>query len=103
MRGGRNPFLRLYALLVYVVLFAPIVVLILFSFNDSRAQLRLARVHAATGTRSCSATREVLDALLVTLQVAVDLGGRDDDPRDAAGPGPGAAAAVAGPPGRPTR
>ena len=35
MHGGRNPLLRLYALLVYGVLFAPIVVLILFSFNDS--------------------------------------------------------------------
>jgi hypothetical protein len=36
MRGGRNPLLRLYAWLVYAVLFAPIVVLILFSFNDSK-------------------------------------------------------------------
>jgi ABC-type spermidine/putrescine transport system permease subunit II len=36
MRGGRNPWLKAYAGIVYVLLFAPIVVLILFSFNDSR-------------------------------------------------------------------
>jgi spermidine/putrescine transport system permease protein len=36
MRGGRNPWLKAYAGLVYAVLFAPIVVLILFSFNDSK-------------------------------------------------------------------
>lgn len=36
MNSGRNPLLRAYAGLVYVVLFAPIVVLILFSFNDSK-------------------------------------------------------------------
>jgi spermidine/putrescine transport system permease protein len=36
MRRAQNPWLRAYAGVVYAVLFAPIVVLILFSFNDSR-------------------------------------------------------------------
>ena len=35
MGAGRNPLLRLYAIGVYLLLFAPIVVLVLFSFNDS--------------------------------------------------------------------
>jgi spermidine/putrescine transport system permease protein len=35
MGAGRNPLLRVYAILVYLVLFAPILVLVLFSFNDS--------------------------------------------------------------------
>ena len=36
MSRERNPLLSAYALLVYLFLFAPIVVLIVFSFNDSR-------------------------------------------------------------------
>ena len=36
MRRERNPLLTAYALAVYVFLFAPIVVLIIFSFNDSK-------------------------------------------------------------------
>ena len=36
MRRDRNWPLSIYSWLVYVVLFAPIVVLILFSFNDSK-------------------------------------------------------------------
>ena len=40
MRRERNPFLTAYAVLVYLVLFAPIAILILFSFNDSRRTLR---------------------------------------------------------------
>jgi ABC-type spermidine/putrescine transport system permease subunit II len=36
MTRGRNPWLKAYAGVVYAVLFAPIVVLILFSFNDSK-------------------------------------------------------------------
>jgi spermidine/putrescine transport system permease protein len=36
MRRERNPLLSLYAFVVYAFLFAPIVVLILFSFNDSK-------------------------------------------------------------------
>ena len=69
MRGGRNPFLRLYAVLVYVVLFAPIVVLILFSFNDSKRNFAW---HGFTldWYPVLFADREVLAALWVTLQVA---------------------------------
>ena len=36
MSRERNPLLTAYAVLVYIFLFAPIVVLIIFSFNDSR-------------------------------------------------------------------
>ena len=36
MRRDRNPGLTLFALLVYVFLFAPIVILIIFSFNDAK-------------------------------------------------------------------
>ena len=40
MRRERNPLLTAYAVIVYVLLFAPIAILILFSFNDSRRTLR---------------------------------------------------------------
>ena len=36
MRTGRNPWLTAFALLIYAFLFAPIVILIIFSFNVSR-------------------------------------------------------------------
>ena len=39
MRRERNPLLTAYALIVYAFLFAPIVVLIVFSFNDSRRNI----------------------------------------------------------------
>jgi len=37
MGRRRNPLLTIYALVVYVFLFAPIVVLIIFSFNDAKS------------------------------------------------------------------
>ena len=40
MRRERNPLLTAYAVIIYVLLFAPIAILILFSFNDSRRTLR---------------------------------------------------------------
>ena len=36
MRTGRNPWLTAFAVLIYAFLFAPIVILIIFSFNVSR-------------------------------------------------------------------
>jgi spermidine/putrescine transport system permease protein len=68
--AGRNPLLRIYAALVYVVLFAPIVVLILFSFNDSKRNFSW---HGFTlrWYPELFANTALLDALLVTLQVAV--------------------------------
>src|SRR3954454_21709695 len=73
MRGGRNPFLRAYALLVYVVLFLPIVVLVLFSFNDSRRNFVWRGFTLRWYPELFADLRpgnEVFDALAVTLQVA---------------------------------
>jgi ABC-type spermidine/putrescine transport system permease subunit II len=70
MRAGGNPFLRAYAFLVYGVLFAPIVVLILFSFNDSRRNFAW-RGFTLKWYPELFGDSEVLDALFVTLQVAV--------------------------------
>lgn len=69
MRTGRNPLLRVYALLVYVLLFAPIVVLILFSFNDSRRTF-VWRGFTLRWYPELFGDNEVLSALWVTLQVA---------------------------------
>jgi spermidine/putrescine transport system permease protein len=69
MRRERNPLLSAYALLVYAFLFAPIVILILFSFNDSEDNF------AWTGFTLewypvLFANEDMLEALVVTLQVA---------------------------------
>ena len=52
----RNRLLTAYAMVVYVFLFAPIVILIIFSFNDSQAELPVAAASRSTGTRRCSPT-----------------------------------------------
>jgi spermidine/putrescine transport system permease protein len=67
--GGRNPALRLYAMVVYVVLFAPIVVLILFSFNDSRRNFAW-RGFTLEWYPALLENDELIEALLVTFQVA---------------------------------
>jgi spermidine/putrescine transport system permease protein len=69
MRRERNPLLSAYALLVYAFLFLPIVILILFSFNDSEDNF------AWTGFTLdwypvLFANEDMVDALLKTLQVA---------------------------------
>jgi spermidine/putrescine transport system permease protein len=69
MRAGRNPLLRLYAVLVYVVLFAPIAVLILFSFNDSRRNFSW-RGFTLDWYPALFENDELLDALVVSLEVA---------------------------------
>jgi spermidine/putrescine transport system permease protein len=70
MGTGRNPLLKLYAWLVYVVLFAPIAVLILFSFNDSKRNFAW-RGFTLRWYPELFQNDALLAALGVTLQVAV--------------------------------
>jgi spermidine/putrescine transport system permease protein len=70
MRRERNPLLTAYAVLVYAFLFAPIVVLIVFSFNDSRRNIQW-RGFTLDWYPRLFANDELLGALSVTLQVAV--------------------------------
>jgi spermidine/putrescine transport system permease protein len=65
----RNPLLSAYALLVYSFLFAPIVVLIVFSFNEARRGLVWQGFTLDWYPRLFS-NEELLDSLFVTLQVA---------------------------------
>ncbi len=70
MRRRANPLLTGYALLVYAFLFAPIVVLVVFSFNDSRRNF-VWKGFTTEWYPSLLANDEVLDALGVTLRLAV--------------------------------
>jgi spermidine/putrescine transport system permease protein len=70
MRRDRNPLLTLYALGVYAFLFAPIVVLILFSFNDSKRNF-VWRGFTLRWYPELFGNENLLHALGVTLQVAV--------------------------------
>ena len=70
MRRERNPLLSAYAFMVYVFLFAPIVVLILFSFNDSKRNF-VWRGFTLKWYPELFANDALLAALGVTLQVAV--------------------------------
>jgi spermidine/putrescine transport system permease protein len=70
MGRERNPLLTGYALLVYVFLFAPIAILIIFSFNDTEDSF------AWTGFTldwypTLFANEDMIDALLKTLEVAL--------------------------------
>jgi spermidine/putrescine transport system permease protein len=65
----RNRWLSVYALAVYAFLFAPIVVLIIFSFNSARRGL-VWRGFTLDWYPQLFANDELLDALVVTLQVA---------------------------------
>jgi spermidine/putrescine transport system permease protein len=69
MRRDRNPLLSLYALAVYAFLFAPIVVLILFSFNDSKRNF-VWRGFTLRWYPELFGNEALLHALGVTLQVA---------------------------------
>jgi spermidine/putrescine transport system permease protein len=68
--GARNPLLRLYALIVYIVLFAPIVVLIVFSFNDSKRNF-IWKGFTLRWYPTLFENDALLQALWVTVQVAV--------------------------------
>jgi spermidine/putrescine transport system permease protein len=66
---GRNRWLTLYALAGYLFLFMPIVVLIIFSFNDSRRNFQW-RGFTLDWYPTVLANDRLIDSLLVTLQVA---------------------------------
>jgi spermidine/putrescine transport system permease protein len=70
MRRDRNRVLSVYALLVYGFLFAPIVVLILFSFNDSKRNF-VWRGFTLKWYPTLFGNDALLNALIVTLEVAV--------------------------------
>jgi ABC-type spermidine/putrescine transport system permease subunit II len=67
--SGRNRWLSLYTLVGYVFLFAPIVVLIVFSFNDSRRNFQW-KGFTLDWYPKLLTNDEVLDALWVTLRLA---------------------------------
>ena len=69
MRERRNPLLTVFAILVYLFLFTPIAILILFSFNDSRRNF-VWRGFTLDWYPRLAANGDLLDALGRTLQVA---------------------------------
>jgi spermidine/putrescine transport system permease protein len=70
MSRDRNPLLTGFALLFYLFLFAPILVLIVFSFNDSRRTF-VWRGFTTEWYGRLLANDDLLSAVGVTLQVAV--------------------------------
>ena len=69
MSRERNPLLTLFAIAVYGFLFAPVVVLIVFSFNSARRGLAW-RGFTLDWYPTLFSNDELLDALWITLQVA---------------------------------
>ena len=65
----RNRWLSIYALIVYIFLFAPIVVLILFSFNSSKANFQW-EGFTLDWYPTLFKNRRLLDAVSVTLRLA---------------------------------
>ena len=70
MMSGRNRWLTAFAALIYLFLFAPIVVLIIFSFNTSRRNF-VWQGFTLDWYPRLFADSDLLDALSVTLRVAV--------------------------------
>jgi len=70
MRRERNPWLTAYALLVYAFLFAPIVILIVYSFNDAPRGL-IWKGFTLDWYPKLLGNDKLLDALWVTLRVGV--------------------------------
>ncbi|MFN8630615.1 MAG: ABC transporter permease [Chloroflexota bacterium] len=70
MRRERNWLLSIYSWIVYGVLFAPIVVLILFSFNSSKRNF-IWRGFTLDWYPTLFADKDLLGALWVTIQVAI--------------------------------
>jgi spermidine/putrescine transport system permease protein len=66
----RNRLLTAYAMVVYAFLFAPIVVLIIFSFNDSKRNFQW-RGFTLDWYPTLFANEDLLDALTVTLRLAL--------------------------------
>ena len=69
MSRERNPLLSAFAYVVYAFLFAPIVVLIIFSFNDSR-RVFVWRGFTTEWYGKLFENEDLLEAVLVTFQVA---------------------------------
>ena len=69
MTARPSRFLSAFAIATYAFLFAPIVVLIIFSFNDSRRTF-VWRGFTLDWYPRLLGNDDLLDALLVTLQVA---------------------------------
>lgn len=69
MSGERNRWLSAFAVAVYGFLFAPIVILIIFSFNDAR-RVFIWRGFTTKWYGELFANDDLLDAVLVTFQVA---------------------------------
>jgi len=69
MSGERNRWLTAFAITVYGFLFAPIVVLIIFSFNDAR-RVFVWRGFTTEWYGKLFSNEDLLDAVLVTFQVA---------------------------------
>jgi spermidine/putrescine transport system permease protein len=69
VRTGRNPWLTAFAIFIYAFLFAPIVILIIFSFNVSRRNF-VWLGFTTDWYPKLFANRDLLDALSITLQVA---------------------------------
>ena len=70
MNTGRNRWLSGFAVLIYAFLFAPIVVLIVFSFNVSRRNF-VWQGFTTDWYPKLLANQDLLDALGITLQVAL--------------------------------
>jgi spermidine/putrescine transport system permease protein len=66
---GRNRWLSAYAVVGYVFLFLPIVVLVVFSFNDSKRNFQW-KGFTLDWYPTLLANEQLLDALFVTLRVA---------------------------------
>jgi spermidine/putrescine transport system permease protein len=69
MRRERNPLLTAFAILVYVFLFTPIAILIVFSFNVSKRNF-IWRGFTLDWYPTLFANRDLIDALERTLEVA---------------------------------
>ena len=93
MRRDRNRWLTAYAVVVYVFLFLPIAILILFSFNVSKRNFAWEGLTLRWYPRLFR-NEDLLDALLVTLEVALVAVIVRDGPGHAAGPRADAAAAA---------
>jgi ABC-type spermidine/putrescine transport system permease subunit II len=65
----QNRWLTLYAVIVYIFLFAPIVVLIIFSFNDSKRNFQW-RGFTLEWYPTLFGNQALIDALFVTLRLA---------------------------------
>ena len=69
MTGERNRWLTAFAIAVYGFLFAPIVILIIFSFNDSRRTF-IWRGFTTEWYGKLFSNEDLLEAVIVTFQVA---------------------------------